>query len=1017
MPTTHPALVAARQFTIVTLAWLMLLASLEAASPLESVRGMPFIRFYSFEEIGQVTHASRLSFDPSGRIAIMHEGNFVVLNDSVWISRAEDKPDGARVLQAVTGADGTVYFGGLGIWGVVSATDSGRLRAVPSSVESLPAWVLATNFVEIICQDRGVFFAGWGGVVYWDRVTRQHQFFEFGAVARIFEVGGSVYASSHAHGVRRVEPGLGLVEDTTTSAFTGFVPDQIVALDDEHLLVSTTARQLMLVQGGSLAPWNTPFAQKIRNRITRMIRLTDDHIAIAVSGMGVYILAPNGEIRAAITSPDHHRVTDLAQNEPGVLWIAADRGVSKVLYGSPVSLVGQPLGLPVSWPQLARWQKGLVIASAGRLYEPAPVPADLSFRLQLVAGQPDAGTWALAVPSDGSELLVGNINGVFVTGGNGRFERVVRDMPVARLVMTGSDRCFVVGAEEIGVLQRGPDGWFECAPRVPGLGYPYIVHASRNAAWLELGANRAARLALREGRIDTRVFDTFPWEDLHWINVSVIGDTVMLAGPAPHRLYFDEREEKITHAAHVEDLMAQAPYTVVRLRQDEEGTYWASHYLGILTARHEEGGFKIDDDTFGIVAELAPLVQILPGNDIWLSTGQALYHVDRSLTGRATSPSRPVLVSLMDRRSHEELLAAPGVEFAPRDLPYARNSLELTFFAGGYGTRRTPSYEVRLNREAWSPLGPSASSLTLSALREGHHTLDVRLVDSRGRRGEPISVSLRIRPPWYRSWYSYSLYAGAILAFFFGLVRLSLRRAQARNLELEVVVAERTQELTAAMTRLQHETEISATLAERNRLADEIHDSLEQGFTGLTFQLETTAGFPSCPPEVRAGLDVALDMAAYSRDEVRNAVRNLHSPMLDSGGLVAALHLLAAQGSYEPGYISVHVQGEARRLDSTLEHHLLRIAQEAVANTVKHAAARHVRIDLGFELAGLTLSISDDGRGFDVSAAERRTTAHFGLPSMRSRAGKVGGTLTINSQIGQGTQISIHVIRPPSPHP
>ena len=92
-----------------------------------------------------------------------------------------------------------------------------------------------------------------------------------------------------------------------------------------------------------------------------------------------------------------------------------------------------------------------------------------------------------------------------------------------------------------------------------------------------------------------------------------------------------------------------------------------------------------------------------------------------------------------------------------------------------------------------------------------------------------------------------ALLAAAVLV---GLFRLLVRRAETRNAALERLVAQRTGELQATIRKLQQETLTSATLAERNRLAGEIHDSLEQCFTGLSLQLETTANFASCPPEV-----------------------------------------------------------------------------------------------------------------------------------------------------------------------
>src|SRR5690606_8941126 len=109
----------------------------------------------------------------------------------------------------------------------------------------------------------------------------------------------------------------------------------------------------------------------------------------------------------------------------------------------------------------------------------------------------------------------------------------------------------------------------------------------------------------------------------------------------------------------------------------------------------------------------------------------------------------------------------------------------------------------------------------------------VRLVSRDGEPGPALTYRFAIAAPWDRSWHAYGVYALVAVGLLLLLMKTSARQARARSVELEQIVAERTKELKATMERLRRETETSATLAERNRLAGEIHDSLEQGFTGL----------------------------------------------------------------------------------------------------------------------------------------------------------------------------------------
>lgn len=223
-------------------------------------------------------------------------------------------------------------------------------------------------------------------------------------------------------------------------------------------------------------------------------------------------------------------------------------------------------------------------------------------------------------------------------------------------------------------------------------------------------------------------------------------------------------------------------------------------------------------------------------------------------------------------------------------------------------------------------------------------------------------------------------------------------------------VDQRTRELHATMEKLQRETQTSATLAERNRLAGEIHDSLEQGFSGLILQLDTTAKQARCPPEVRAGLALARNMVAFSRNEVRHAVWDLHSPILENADLGTALKKIAEQLAPDAPQVDIRVEGTVRPLGSATEHHLLRIAQEALTNALKHAAAQRIEVTLVYADDAVGLRIRDDGRGFSTPDVLNGFAAgHFGLRSLRGRAHKIHGELEITSEPGKGTTIGIRV--------
>jgi len=252
-------------------------------------------------------------------------------------------------------------------------------------------------------------------------------------------------------------------------------------------------------------------------------------------------------------------------------------------------------------------------------------------------------------------------------------------------------------------------------------------------------------------------------------------------------------------------------------------------------------------------------------------------------------------------------------------------------------------------------------------------------------------------------------YPVAALLILYIMILLIKRSTETRSRMLESLVAERTNELGVTMQKLQKEAQISGTLAERSRLAGEIHDSLEQGLTGIQLQIETTANFDSCSPRVKAGLEGALSMVAFSRNEVRHAVQNLRSPILDTTDLASALEHMIAMIAPESNHARVRTIGAKRRLKPTIEHHLFRIAQEAIANAMKHAKAKHIEIVLAYDDDRLKLAISDDGCGFEPDRFLTSSSGHFGISSFRDRANAIGGSVDIISSLGAGTRILVQV--------
>jgi signal transduction histidine kinase len=200
---------------------------------------------------------------------------------------------------------------------------------------------------------------------------------------------------------------------------------------------------------------------------------------------------------------------------------------------------------------------------------------------------------------------------------------------------------------------------------------------------------------------------------------------------------------------------------------------------------------------------------------------------------------------------------------------------------------------------------------------------------------------------------------------------------------------------------------------ERQRIARELHDSIEQELASLSLQLGNISVDIRQMPDgvsapVRDSIQVAQKMLHHCRSEARTSIRDLRSIELEQRGLPGALQqLLPGVAAGCGADFQMHISGIPRPLDGIAETHLLRIAQEGVANAAHHADARTITVDLDYSPEAVALVIRDDGCGMDPTAPV--PDGHFGLRGIRERANKIQAVLDIQSAPGKGTTIRIVV--------
>jgi signal transduction histidine kinase len=204
---------------------------------------------------------------------------------------------------------------------------------------------------------------------------------------------------------------------------------------------------------------------------------------------------------------------------------------------------------------------------------------------------------------------------------------------------------------------------------------------------------------------------------------------------------------------------------------------------------------------------------------------------------------------------------------------------------------------------------------------------------------------------------------------------------------------------------------------ERDRMARDLHDTLEQQLAGVALQLDGLDKVALVDPaQISNRLGLARRMLRHTRVEAHRSVWDLRSKVLEIQGLGTALRSMAAGSSSDEGpSVEFDICELTRPLPPGSDFHLLRVAQEALANAIKHASAREVIISLQETQDAVVLSVRDDGHGFAPAPPDAPVSSHFGILGMHERVEKIGALLEIQSSPGHGCTISVTLSNPHAP--
>jgi signal transduction histidine kinase len=209
---------------------------------------------------------------------------------------------------------------------------------------------------------------------------------------------------------------------------------------------------------------------------------------------------------------------------------------------------------------------------------------------------------------------------------------------------------------------------------------------------------------------------------------------------------------------------------------------------------------------------------------------------------------------------------------------------------------------------------------------------------------------------------------------------------------------------------------LEARVAERTRIARDLHDTLLQSFQGVLLKFHAVMYmFPDRAAQAQAPLERVIEEARKAVAEGRDAVQGLRSSTLVTNDLARSIGLLGDeltghyQGNHCPEF-RVQVEGTSRDLTPIIRDDVYRIAGEALRNAFRHAGASRIEAEIRYDARQLRVRIRDNGKGIDPKILESGArTGHYGLPGMRERAKSVGGKLSIWSEVDSGTETELTI--------
>jgi signal transduction histidine kinase/ligand-binding sensor domain-containing protein len=440
--------------------------------------------------------------------------------------------------------------------------------------------------------------------------------------------------------------------------------------------------------------------------------------------------------------------------------------------------------------------------------------------------------------------------------------------------------------------------------------------------------------------------------------------------------------------------------------ETENGDLWLNGLGGILHVRRSEiseglknPAYHVRGEHFGMreglpgfAQQLRPLNTAMEGTDgrLWFTGSNGMVWLD-PVRSESKVPPPPISV---------ESVSADDTFYVPVSslkFPAGTASVQINYAAVSLSDPEAVRFRYKLQEtdKDWHEVA-AANPVSFRNLAPGSYHFSVAATDTNGAWSDKAGTAeFTILPAFYQTRWFLAFCILAAIALLCLLYQLRLKQA--------------TQRVRASM---------EARLAERERIARDLHDTLLQSFHGVLLHFQAAYNlFSTRPDEAKQRYEKAIDRADQALIEGRDAIKDMRTSSLANLDLAQSMTALmtdlneeSAMGSKDSVTFRVLVEGTPLNVGPIVRDEIYRIARESLRNAFHHAQARHIETEISYGELLLRLRFRDDGKGIDPHVLEHGGRAgHWGLPGIRERARQTGAQLDVWSKVGAGTEVELKI--------